>query len=345
MTAIKERAMTSELWGTFSVKDHLAKRAFVSDVLLYDRLVIPTMPDGDDEAFWPDAWNLPKQRALLGDLGELAIPIPWDKHRRLQWKSLYDNDTATRQGLARAKEASLVEQDVLAARSQSDDDEYRITRQLLQNLSNNNADDALFRRLRVTRKARPGAKLETVCAYPSFDAFADNVSLSNAPLPAQAPRLPATAVFGWQFFVPTSADESDAEDRRLLEKAVRLAKTTEFLEMREEFYKWWSDVVESGMSAEDAKADMENRIVEYHKLLQGQNWKTAIRYVLKIMDSFTGGLGLVSEAAAASAELFLGSADLLLDMHEQGTTPPRLKVGAMFHDARKHLGWQAARPA
>jgi hypothetical protein len=33
-----------ELWGTFSVKDHLRERAFVAEVLLYDRLVIPRPP-------------------------------------------------------------------------------------------------------------------------------------------------------------------------------------------------------------------------------------------------------------------------------------------------------------
>lgn len=36
------------LWGTFSVADHLRRRPFVADVLLYDRLIVP-VPDGDDE--------------------------------------------------------------------------------------------------------------------------------------------------------------------------------------------------------------------------------------------------------------------------------------------------------
>ncbi len=36
------------LWGTFSVVDHLRRRPFVADVLLYDRLVVP-VPDGDEE--------------------------------------------------------------------------------------------------------------------------------------------------------------------------------------------------------------------------------------------------------------------------------------------------------
>jgi hypothetical protein len=30
-----------EIWAAYSVTDHLAKKAFVADVMLYDRLVIP----------------------------------------------------------------------------------------------------------------------------------------------------------------------------------------------------------------------------------------------------------------------------------------------------------------
>ena len=34
----KEAAMRAELWGTFSVRDHLRPRSFIAEVLLYDRL-------------------------------------------------------------------------------------------------------------------------------------------------------------------------------------------------------------------------------------------------------------------------------------------------------------------
>ena len=43
--------MAFETWGTFAVDDHLGKRAFVADVLLYDRLVIP-VPDARERERW-----------------------------------------------------------------------------------------------------------------------------------------------------------------------------------------------------------------------------------------------------------------------------------------------------
>jgi len=39
--------MPYEVWGTFSVSDHLRRRPFVADVLLYDKLVIPVVPEKD----------------------------------------------------------------------------------------------------------------------------------------------------------------------------------------------------------------------------------------------------------------------------------------------------------
>jgi hypothetical protein len=67
---------STDLWSAFAVKDHLIERAFVADVLLYDRLVIPTKPDNIDANHWPSSWDLTRQKHILEILGNLAIPIP-----------------------------------------------------------------------------------------------------------------------------------------------------------------------------------------------------------------------------------------------------------------------------
>jgi hypothetical protein len=108
--------MSIELWGTFSVRDHLEPRAFVADVLLYDRLVIPTLPDKHEESEWPKSWNLAKQRSLLGDLGDLAIPIPWDENRRKAWQDRFDNVKGEVRRKARARFSEMVGRDVERAR-------------------------------------------------------------------------------------------------------------------------------------------------------------------------------------------------------------------------------------
>lgn len=76
--------------GNFFVADHLRRRPFVADVLLYDRLIVP-VPDGDDEIKrWRDRKRNPElQRKLLGIAGELGVPIPWSIERHEQWARRY----------------------------------------------------------------------------------------------------------------------------------------------------------------------------------------------------------------------------------------------------------------
>ena len=77
-----------QVWGTFSVRDHLQPWAFVAEVLIYDRLVVPVPPEGDDdeEQRWvTERWDPARQRALLEILGDLAVQVEWDADRRRQW--------------------------------------------------------------------------------------------------------------------------------------------------------------------------------------------------------------------------------------------------------------------
>lgn len=69
--------MPHRLWGCYSVADHLEHRAFVADLLLYDRLVIP-VPTADDIARWKERWDPERQARLLEILGCFAEPLEWD---------------------------------------------------------------------------------------------------------------------------------------------------------------------------------------------------------------------------------------------------------------------------
>lgn len=340
--------MAIEMWGTFSVRDHLVNRAFIADVLLYDRLVIPTLPASEAEADWPMEWDIDKQKSLLADLGDLAIAIPWTEDRRSQWQKRFESANAEERRDARVETTEIIRGDVAIARDpQYADLPYRITRKLLQDFANDLADDKLFKKLRVTRKQRPGSTLEVVSAYPSYEAFVSDVSLiATKEKGENVKRLVPTQVFGWEFFIPDSVDFGVDEDRRLLAKSVDLAIKPDFVELRGEFYKWWTDVSTGGISLEDAKTDMKERIAEFGNMMKGQGWKTTARYAIKIADAFSGGLGLVSEVASAGAEAFLGTADVFADERlKRENAPPRLKVAAIFHDARTRFGWKTPKQA
>ena len=49
--------MSIERWGAYSVVDHKDARKLAADVLLYDRLVLPTPPDQDRERWVKNKWD------------------------------------------------------------------------------------------------------------------------------------------------------------------------------------------------------------------------------------------------------------------------------------------------
>ena len=73
------RRMSAEVWGTFSVRDHLRREAFLREVLLFDRLIVP-YPDpfvAGERDRWrhpnpensAETWNPDRLDDLLGILG------------------------------------------------------------------------------------------------------------------------------------------------------------------------------------------------------------------------------------------------------------------------------------
>jgi hypothetical protein len=70
--------MSKQLWGAFSVTDHCEPRAFVAEVMLYDRLVIPVPPDEAERERWHENGRDPDLlERLLAILGGRAQPIKW----------------------------------------------------------------------------------------------------------------------------------------------------------------------------------------------------------------------------------------------------------------------------
>jgi hypothetical protein len=93
--------MLLERWGSLAVDDHRDGIALATNVLLYDRLVIPVMTEQSDrheEAYWRQhGWEPGLQRRRIDQLGDLAVRRPWDKARRAIFASRHQQLVAERQ--------------------------------------------------------------------------------------------------------------------------------------------------------------------------------------------------------------------------------------------------------
>ena len=71
--------MTREVWGTYSVKDHLAPRAFLADLMFDDRLVLPVPLPGEENEWVEKKWNPKRQAAFINVLEQAkrVRTVPW----------------------------------------------------------------------------------------------------------------------------------------------------------------------------------------------------------------------------------------------------------------------------
>jgi hypothetical protein len=162
-----------QLWATFSVGDHLRRNAFVADLLLYDRLIVPVAPGGGPERRrWLEmGWRPDLQDQLLAVIRSehpnVLTGIPWDEQANRQWQDRYQaaRDAAFDIGIIheRTKEMDLrgmspgpgFDFDELARRGgrpeEVDSLAHFTTRMLLRDMTNMRADSEVMLGVRPAR--------------------------------------------------------------------------------------------------------------------------------------------------------------------------------------------------
>jgi hypothetical protein len=83
----------SEIWACFSVFDHVKPGAFLSEAVMYDRLVVPVPPRGEPDEWqrWEDmGWDPARQQQLLEVLDPVVEQVEWTDLRRYAWEQSYN---------------------------------------------------------------------------------------------------------------------------------------------------------------------------------------------------------------------------------------------------------------
>ena len=340
----------AEQWGTYSVKDHLRHRAFVADVILFDKLVIPRPPTDDelngyDAAktgeeylqYWEKKERDPKRlRRLLDILGEfdLAVELPWAGRVEQDWQKLHDASNQDQWECGRSQLTESLYRQIEAAKAgMSEEYPYIETGSVLALYVAGQMQNSVARKL-INLAKTPGVPVEPVIAYGAYSDFqSDNaVSKENAE-PQQAQSY---GIFGWEYFVPEDSDDSD---EKLLRKAAKLASRADFREIRQYFQGWLKQIYDDQIDREDAYGQMKILLTEYNAILR-KSWLTrSVRYAAKVAPVFAPIAGMAGHEAEIGAGVFANAAAAVIDkLIPMPAIPERLKSAAVVCDARKFFG-------
>lgn len=304
-----------ERWGTFSVKDHKADAPFVSDVLLYDRLVIPVPAGAEGEAYWnSQKWEPQGLQDCLDILGVrtdktdgLAFAVPWDKSKRERFKSQMSTAAA------------------LASQERAPDrlyymDPFEQTASLLR-------DEFL------PALPKGVSKAWTVAAYNSLDLLEGDLSRRTSDRGA---RLAMS--LRHHFFTPTGSDPK----HEMLKRAVDLSNQDKFRSRRAKFYEWQEEIIEERISDEKAIEELDQRLAQYNETIKGAFRDTAVKFAFTVIPIILGVTGAVLEpnhsgvAIAAASGLVEMTRFVVFD-RKPDISKGDLDAAAMAYDARKIL--------
>lgn len=276
-----------QLWGTLSVRDHCRRGAFISEVLIYDRLLIPvvaTAADLEKEAQatgekidarklakvewqrWEEAgWDPARQTLLTSVLRskDRVDLVPWTFARQSEW---------------RAK--------MKATFADARRDGYFLTGSILERFAPHMARAVVaVSQYHTLEELRSG---EGIRRLEPHEPLASNTLL---------------AVLGHELLVP---DDPDHDDFRFLDEALDVASDPKYQACRRNLYEWQQQFVRSDYTdARSIKAAVEKMNDLVHELRTATERQRRWRWSKQLF-AFLGVGSKVAAAMPPAAPLFLG---------------------------------------
>jgi len=312
--------MAREVWGTFSVADHLRECAFVAEILLYDRLVLPVPPARDEQAWerWCEqGWRPGAQREMIDCLRrvnpDLVWEIPWDEDREAIFAKRYESANAVARDTDRLAESRA---------NSPDGTTFGMTREILYEYANDRCGGTSLPK---------DTWVEAMTAYPSFDSFIQDakLDLKNPPGPENS-KL--SGVFGWEFFVPA---EPGMEHLKLLSELAQFVREDKFSEKRRAFHEQRRKLIAEGCPNAAAVAMMNDFAADYARATKAIKMRSAMLNGFTVLGIAASVASSLAVPAAGLVGAFFAACRFAGDQWLSApAASPEQKAGAMIHDAR-----------
>ena len=297
--------MAKQVWGTFSVKDHTLPGAFATEVMVYDRLVIPVPPDDEERARWETmGWQPTLLDERLKILGDRAIQVDWDADRRKSWKSTYEAGKAVA--------------------AETPDYAFAATRTLL--------------------TAGLPNHVTGVQSVPSFSSLQDATDELGIRPTVEGEMLPggaAVTILAHKFLVPKHNERNPTD---ALRAAVDIASDRSYRRKRAAFWRWLREFYDDQnmchpAAIQDALEEMEDLLEEQRAIVRKSRVKTYSKYAFVIGGTAAAAVA-AGPAALALTGVFASFGGFLSD--RLVPTPDQPREVALLHDIQRHFGWKEA---
>ena len=304
-----------ERWGVLSVRDHLTEAPLVTEVLLYDRLVIPVPPDdAPPEKFW-DEFDPELQTRCLEILGKktddtdgLALTVPWDHNKRARFTNKMSTAAA------------------LATQQRSPDqtyyiDPFKMTRDLIR-------DEFKPALPKGTSRAWAVAAFSSIQAYET----------TAVAIGREARKQRLAAQIAHCFLTPTSPDP----DQQLLQRAVDLSASDSFRRKRSKLYAWQESVLADDLSDDKAIEELEVRLKQYNAAVAKTFKDAQYKFAYTVIPIGMALAGAIASGAFQSTVLAGAAGLVTMARFAKFERAPKVDAGdldgaAMIHDAQRLL--------
>jgi len=327
--------MSPQFWGCYAVTDHLQHNAFVADVLLFDRLVIPVPPKNDPAALrpWEHEWRQDEQGKLLEILGGIAYPVPWTSKFRAQFRDQWSAGLAT--GLDTAAD------EVTKSRAGVSPQGAAVTRSIV--------GEALARMV----LDQPDVHALAVYADPvNFDKewyFSRNIPFLKSrrsavvgqpdfevdpSAPVEPPDQYGLAkLLVADFAIPDTPGRSGAD---LLREAVDLAGEPAMVTWRRDYHRWIADMAPRGLSNKTLAAEMRQHVAAYNAAAHSKGRQLAAARSATVLSTVAGMSaaiwgGVLAGVAAALPFAFI--AEVIANRGRAIFPDDTIKAGALLAEA------------
>ena len=318
-----------ELWGTFSVMDHLRKGAFLAELVLYDRLVIPIPPNpehaesDEDRIFaqkqwarWEkEGWKPQRLEELVAIMQPVVEPIEWDRKHHDEWAQQFAD--YTRQNPTEA--ADLVGH-IMAG---------QVTGQVLLSELPAMAAGAVavapFTSLAQLRKDLGITETQTLTKRRQ----------ASSGLPGNM----VSAIVGREFLVPTDPDWNEFD---LLREAVDLVQQEGYRDARRAFHAQMLRFVQDQRtdydSVKGAVEVMERELQQIDQLARKRKrWRRAARAFFFTQLAVDAAVAPVNPMSLAHAGVAIGAYTASQQLGEPASPHLNGPAGALLYDAQRRL--------